>query len=243
MSVMIFTYSDNLPPAGNSIYTTPGTYSWVCPEGVTSVCVVCVGGGGGGQNNGYAAAGGALAYANNIAVTPGQSYTVVVGAGGPNLTGNPAGTSGGDSYFINASTVCAGGALRTINNTAPGGVVKAGSGGAGGAGGVSRGGGAGGYSGTGGSGSTAGSGGAGGAGNNSYAGGGVGLFGEGSTGANGVAGSGGGKGGSGGTDAQNTASTGAAGIYGGGGGPNSPGGGGAVRIIWGPGKSFPYSAS
>lgn len=33
---------------GQEAYTTPGTYSWVAPSGVTSVCVVCVGGGGGG---------------------------------------------------------------------------------------------------------------------------------------------------------------------------------------------------
>jgi len=30
-----------------AVYTTPGTYSWTAPEGVTSVCVVAIGGGGG----------------------------------------------------------------------------------------------------------------------------------------------------------------------------------------------------
>lgn len=41
----------NLPGTtvpGEQVYTTPGTYSWVCPPGVTSVSVVCVGGGAGG---------------------------------------------------------------------------------------------------------------------------------------------------------------------------------------------------
>lgn len=33
-------YSDK----GDAIFTTPGTYSWVCPAGVTSVCAVCIGG-------------------------------------------------------------------------------------------------------------------------------------------------------------------------------------------------------
>ena len=33
---------------GQEIYTSPGTYSWTCPVGVTSVSVVAVGGGGGG---------------------------------------------------------------------------------------------------------------------------------------------------------------------------------------------------
>lgn len=32
---------------GEQVYTTAGTYSWICPANVTSVCVVCVGGGGG----------------------------------------------------------------------------------------------------------------------------------------------------------------------------------------------------
>ena len=44
----------------NSTYTTPGSYSWTCPTGVTSVCVVAVGGGGVGNDatNGGGAGGG-----------------------------------------------------------------------------------------------------------------------------------------------------------------------------------------
>ena len=72
---------------GQVAYTTPGTYSWTAPAGVTSVCVVCVGGGGSGawQTNAISpqgGSGGGLGWKNNIAVTPGQTYTVVVGAGG-----------------------------------------------------------------------------------------------------------------------------------------------------------------
>ena len=37
-------------PAGDALFTTPGTYSWTAPAGVTSVCVVCVGGGGAGSD-------------------------------------------------------------------------------------------------------------------------------------------------------------------------------------------------
>ena len=68
--------------SGQIAYTTPGTYSWTAPAGVTSVCVVCVGGGGSGGAGYYVGggAGGGLAYKNNISVTPGSSYTVVVGA-------------------------------------------------------------------------------------------------------------------------------------------------------------------
>ncbi len=88
---------------GQQAYTSPGTYSWTCPQGVYSVSVVCVGGGGAGACSGSAAGGGgggALAYKNNISVTPGASYTVVVGAGGTGRTyAISGGTNGGDSTF------------------------------------------------------------------------------------------------------------------------------------------------
>ena len=73
-------------PPGQQEYTSAGTYSWVCPEGVASVSVVCIGGGGG--VNVVSAAGAGLGYKNNIPVIPGDSYTVVVGRGGRYL--NPA---------------------------------------------------------------------------------------------------------------------------------------------------------
>ena len=70
-----------LVPAGQQEFTTPGTFSWVAPSGVTTVSVVAVGGGAGGYAN-SGGAGGELRYINNVSVTPGQSYTVVVGGGG-----------------------------------------------------------------------------------------------------------------------------------------------------------------
>lgn len=199
-------------------FTTPGTYSWVVPAGVLNVCVVCIGGGGGGDyagygppgayHNGDGGGGGGLGWKNNIAVTPGQSYTVVVGEGG---TSNLA---GGDSYFISPTTVKGGGGMMGYQNRAGGTYVGdgGGNGGIGGTGGgwgsgASGGGGAGGYAGNGGAGAGfsgsgtlgpepgAGSGGGGGGGgatagvsNGSYAsagagGGGVGSFGQGTNGA------------------------------------------------------------
>ena len=99
-------------PRAESVYATEGTYTWVCPEGVTSVSVVCVGAGGGGTVNtsygGTGGAGGGLGYKNNISVTPGSSYTVKVGKGGQ-ARFSQNGTNGGDSYFISTATVKGGG--------------------------------------------------------------------------------------------------------------------------------------
>ena len=41
-------------PPGQQQYTTPGTYSWTAPAGITSVSVVCVAGGGSGGASGGA---------------------------------------------------------------------------------------------------------------------------------------------------------------------------------------------
>jgi hypothetical protein len=72
-------------------YVTPGSYSWIAPGFVSAVSVLVIGaggGGGGGYSTGgqYAGGGGGggggLTYKNSLAVTPGSSYTVVVGEGG-----------------------------------------------------------------------------------------------------------------------------------------------------------------
>lgn len=165
---------------GQQAYTTAGTYTWVVPSGVTSCSVVCVGAGGGGSSVGSLnGGGGALAYVNNISLTPGESMTVVVGASGTGGTGNssPAnqGTSGGLSSFARSATVLvqANGGGGSRNGSVAGGTVGTGTGGAGG-GGQFGGGGAGGYSGAGGNGGSSGGagsagsgGGGGGGGNNS----------------------------------------------------------------------------
>lgn len=107
---------------GAAEFVTPGTYTWIVPKKVYAVSVVCIGGGSAGIGNYgaatdvYSGGGGGLGYKNNIAVTPGQTITVVVGNGGTaantsNSTGNGTyGGAGGNSYFINQSTVCGFGA-------------------------------------------------------------------------------------------------------------------------------------
>ena len=107
------TYSSSatISAVGQEEFTSPGTHSWTAPAGVTQVSVVAIGGGGNGLSANArfrAGGGGGLGYKNSISVTPGQSYTVVVGdTGGQTVLGNGqnAGEDGGDSYFINTSTV------------------------------------------------------------------------------------------------------------------------------------------
>lgn len=102
-----YTYGNivsNVSAYATVTYTTPGTYTWTCPEGVTSISMVGVGGGGGGQQKaagGTGGAGGLIDYYNAYAVTPGTSYTIVVGGrGGP---GTSAGDNGDATYFIDAA--------------------------------------------------------------------------------------------------------------------------------------------
>ena len=157
-------------------YTTAGSYSFVVPVGITSISAVCVGGGGGGGNNGESAftdwagggAGGGLAY-GTFAVTPGETLTVIVGAGGAGGTSSSRdGGDGGNSSISSSSSTFlqgngGGGGSQGTNGTADGGnggtfsgiATVTGGGGNGGDGGNGGGGGggaggAGGYSGDGG---------------------------------------------------------------------------------------------
>jgi hypothetical protein len=119
-----------------SLYTSPGRYTWICPAGVTSISVLCVGGGGAGgyyvsttANAGANGGGGAgYAYMYDYPVTPGNGYTVQVGCGGNTaarlgtpywdaedngITNDKVGFSanggGGISSWFDSRTVCRGG--------------------------------------------------------------------------------------------------------------------------------------
>jgi hypothetical protein len=71
------------------VFSTPGTYTWTCPAGVTRVMAELWGGGGScGQGGGYGK--------SFLSVTSGLQYNVIVGAGGCYTNDwNP----GGDSSF------------------------------------------------------------------------------------------------------------------------------------------------
>ena len=142
---------------GQSEYVTPGSYSWICPTGVTEVDVVCIGGGGGGAGGTKGGGGGGLGYKNSISVTPGSSYPITIGTGGTGGADNASGHHpGGDSYFINRATVCGYGAGSgndsNSNDSSQGGIYSGDGGGNGGpCTSYGGGGGAAGYAGNGGS--------------------------------------------------------------------------------------------
>ena len=106
-----------------------GPGNWVCPPGVTSVSVLCIGGGGSGAPfGGGGGGGGALAYINNYAVTPGNSYAVFIGpAGGRSTAG--VGYNGEATYFVSTSVCGAGGGARGEVAVAGGGSGLGGAGG------------------------------------------------------------------------------------------------------------------
>ena len=256
--------------AGQQIYTinTAGAsinangsrgFTFTVPAGVTSISIVTVGAGGPSYGTSVlGGGGGALAYANNISVTPGQTYTIAVGYS------LASGQQGRTSTFGTAICSAEGGGASTSNsgdNYA--GAVLYGTGGIGGIGklGTSSypggGGGAGGYAGAGGGGTSAygvagvnGAGGAGGGGSYACAGGGVGIFGQGTSGAGGASGYCG-TGGSGGGPSTSTYATaaptttnsygaGAGAIYSSASGVTQTGSHGAVRIVWpGNARQFP----
>ena len=232
-------------PTGGRLFTTIGTTYWTVPDNVAYISVVCIGGGAGGHagtstTTGGSGGGGALAYKNNILVTPGEILLVTVGHGGSGglRSVDSLGVSGGISSISreNGTVLCSagGGSAGTASAGGAGGTVIVGDGGGAGGAGVyavaagTSGGGAGGYSGTGGAGTSnttgnAGTGGGGGSGGKSSntaggGGGGVGLYGLGANGAGTAGGGGGGSGGTDGTTYVGASTGGNGGLYGGGGG-------------------------
>jgi hypothetical protein len=109
-------------PSANIVYNTAGTYTYTVPDCVTSIFVEAWGGGGGGgactsnQNSGGEEActggggGGGGGYASrSYSVTPGQTYTVVVGAGGVGGTAVATNLSNTAANIVTASTANNGG--------------------------------------------------------------------------------------------------------------------------------------
>jgi hypothetical protein len=112
-------------------FTQSGT--WTCPKNVYYVSLLGCSGGGSGPNRTNATSSGGIAGGNNVSaysinyvsVTPGNNYTITIGAGGinpgtsgaSNVTGNPtifAGTTGSVSISISLPTTAAGGSYGSL---------------------------------------------------------------------------------------------------------------------------------
>jgi hypothetical protein len=92
-----------------ALFTTPGTTSWTAPtspKAVSRVKVICIAGGGPGAGAPQEGNGGVGGVAVGFfTVTPGTSYTVIVGAGG---SSDNAGTASSFGGLISASGGAAG---------------------------------------------------------------------------------------------------------------------------------------
>jgi len=102
----LLNFRDYKPPTATTIiYDIAGSYSWVCPAGISSVTVTCIGGGGRGGEAaslypvGAGGSGGGLGQ-STLTVTSGNSYSVFVGTGAI----PPSGLSS-VSYFGSSTTV------------------------------------------------------------------------------------------------------------------------------------------
>ncbi len=121
-------------PGGSSqalVFSTPGTYTWIAPAGVSLVRVTLVAGGGGGgpggaTNGGGGGGGGGTILGYPVPVTAGQSYTVTVGSGGTGGAVGAAGGNGGPSLFyggliVNGQLAVSGGVGATAAGAGGGG--------------------------------------------------------------------------------------------------------------------------
>jgi len=122
-NTVTFSGSTNINIGNQVSFTTPGTFTWTVPDGITSVSAVCVGAGGGAGGSGSCdtalsgwagggGGGGGLSY-GTFDVTSGETLTIIVGAGGAGGTAGggqqtiicPAnGSDGGDSEIKRSST-------------------------------------------------------------------------------------------------------------------------------------------
>lgn len=103
---------------GSISYSTPGTYTFTVPDGVTAIDISVTGAGGGGGSGVYAGGcgGAGSIQSGHLNVVSGHQYTVTVGAGGASGGGSAAfgggavggstggGVGGGRSAFLDGGT-------------------------------------------------------------------------------------------------------------------------------------------
>ena len=113
-------------PHATQVFDSPGTYTWTVPAGVYSLTAAVVGAGGGGSGSsevGNGAGGGAGGSGGvalqSVSVTPGETLSITVGAGGagaPFVGRNP-GAVGAEGPGGNGATSSLTGSFGTINAT------------------------------------------------------------------------------------------------------------------------------
>jgi hypothetical protein len=93
--------------------------AWTCPAGVTSVQALVVAGGGGASGSGTGGGGaGGVVYSSSVAVTPGITYSVVVGQGGVCTAAGVQASNGQNSSFTNLIAIGGGaGGYRALGQT------------------------------------------------------------------------------------------------------------------------------
>lgn len=116
------------------LYSRPGTYTFTVPQGVTSIEATGVGGGGGGgygapgDSGGGGAGGGVVS--RILSVTPGETLTIYVAAGGPGATSEIKAADGEASYLLwkGAELIANGGIGGSSNSAGTGGSSSGGGG-------------------------------------------------------------------------------------------------------------------
>lgn len=110
--------------ASTDTFSTPGSYTWTVPAGITRVTVEVAGGGGGG-GRGTAVGGSGAMVSTTLQVKPGQVFNVVVGGGGSHGGG---GGGGGASSLDDSAGILivaggggGGGGQGTLSGTGSGG--------------------------------------------------------------------------------------------------------------------------
>lgn len=121
--------------AKTSLYYSPGTFTWVCPQNITRVSVRGRGGGGGGGGSTgagtYGAGGGSGGsyFQGTFAVSPNTAYSIIVGAGGSGGSAAGSNGGGGGATSFGALATAPGGNGGSVANGAtpngPGGVPPA----------------------------------------------------------------------------------------------------------------------
>lgn len=115
-------------------FSTVGSFSFTVPANVTKITATVIGAGGAGGNgwaNGYSASGGGGSggyVVQDITVTPGQTVTLVVGAGGTvsGVQGGAGGNGASSTVTYSATTYTGGGGSGGAANTGSGGAPGAG---------------------------------------------------------------------------------------------------------------------